>query len=231
SSSGSPRSSAAAGAGGRTSPRPAARIPATCRTRWRPSPRPSGPGSPGNLPEVLESPALHCPETNESLMRPVLGLAVAASLLCALPVCASSVSVKVREDGRRVIVNETRSQRATRMSATLVPVNNSLAALIEGYADNVGLDPRLVRAVIQVESGYNPMALSNKGAMGLMQLTADTAHDYAVDDPYDPDQNLRGGTAYLKALMDRFSGSLDLALASYNAGPGAVEKYNGIPPY
>jgi len=164
-------------------------------------------------------------------MRPVLGIAVLASVLCALPVCGSSVQVKVREDGRRVIVNETRSQRATRMSTTLVPVNNSLAALIEGYSDNVGLDPRLVRAVIQVESGYNPQALSNKGAMGLMQLTADTAHDYAVDDPYDPGQNLRGGTAYLKALMDRFSGSLDLALASYNAGPGAVEKYNGVPPY
>ena len=164
-------------------------------------------------------------------MRPVLGLAVSASLLCTLPVCASSVSVKVREDGRRVIVNETRTQRATRMSTTLVPVNNSLAALIEGYADNVGLDPRLVRAVIQVESGYNPQALSNKGAMGLMQLTAGTAHDYAVDDPYDPEQNLRGGTAYLKALLDRFRGSLDLALASYNAGPGAVEKYSGIPPY
>ena len=164
-------------------------------------------------------------------MRPILGLAVALSLLCALPLCASGVSVKVREDGRRVIVNETRTQRATRMSTTLVPVNNSLAALIEGYADNVGLDPRLVRAVIQVESGYNPQALSNKGAMGLMQLTAGTASDYAVDDPYDPGQNLRGGTAYLKALLDRFRGSLDLALASYNAGPGAVEKYNGIPPY
>ncbi len=163
-------------------------------------------------------------------MRPVLGLAVAASLLAA-PLCAGSVQVKVREDGRRVIVNETRTQHATRMATSLVPVNNSLAALIEGYADNVGLDPRLVRAVIQVESGYNPQALSNKGAMGLMQLTADTAHDYAVDDPYDPDQNLRGGTAYLKALVDRFRGSLDLALAGYNAGPGAVDKYAGVPPY
>lgn len=164
-------------------------------------------------------------------MRPVLGAVAAASLLCALPAHGGSVQVKVREDGRKVIVNETRSQRATRMASSLVPITNSLAALIEDHADRNGLDPRLVRAVIQVESGYNPQALSNKGAMGLMQLTSETAHDYAVDDPYDPEQNLRGGTAYLKALLDRFRGSVGLALAGYNAGPGAVDKYAGIPPY
>lgn len=156
-------------------------------------------------------------------------------LVCAAPVFAGSgsgsVSIKLREDGRRVMVNESRSQYSTRMSASLVPVGSSLAALIEAHSDRVGLDPRLVRAVIQVESGYNPQALSNKGAMGLMQLTSETAHDYAVDDPYDAEQNVRGGTSYLKALVDHFHGSLDLALAGYNAGPGAVEKYAGIPPY
>jgi soluble lytic murein transglycosylase-like protein len=164
-------------------------------------------------------------------MRHALAACAAAALLCALPLRAGTVQVKVREDGRKVIVNETRAQHDTRLASTLVPVANNLAALIEEHADRVGLDPRLVRAVIQVESGYDPQALSNKGAMGLMQLTAETAHDYSVDDPYDPEQNLRGGTAYLKALIDHFSGSIDLALAGYNAGPGTVEKYAGIPPY
>lgn len=163
-------------------------------------------------------------------MRRALPFALIA-LACAAPLAAGSVQVKVREDGRRVIVNETRAQFSARTADTLIPVANSLAALIEAHADRAGLDPRLVRAVIQVESGYNPQALSNKGAMGLMQLTSETARDYAVDDPYDPEQNVRGGTSYLRDLLAHFRGSLDLALAGYNAGPGAVEKYSGIPPY
>jgi len=163
-------------------------------------------------------------------MRWIAGFTV-LGLVCALPAQGGSVHVKVRDDGRRVIVNETRTQFQTRMSSTLIPVAATLATVIEAHADRVGLDPRLVRAVIQVESGYNPQALSNKGAMGLMQLMPDTAKDYAVDDPYDPEQNVRGGTSYLKNLVDHFRGSLGLALAGYNAGPGAVEKYAGIPPY
>jgi soluble lytic murein transglycosylase len=85
--------------------------------------------------------------------------------------------------------------------------------------------------VVQVESGYNVRALSNKGAMGLMQLMPDTAKLYSVADPYDADQNLRAGTVYLRRLLDTFQGRLEHALAGYNAGPGAVEKYRGVPPY
>lgn len=141
-------------------------------------------------------------------------------------------------DGRRVIVNETSVQHARRFAADLLPVpdvpglpSGGLEPIIRRHCEARHLDPRLVRAVIQVESGYNHRARSNKGAMGLMQLMPDTAVELAVFHPYDVDENLRGGTAYLRQLIDAFRGSLEMALAAYNAGPGAVERHHGVPPY
>ena len=104
-------------------------------------------------------------------------------------------------------------------------------ALIEEHATDHGLNVDLVRAVIQAESAFNPRARSIKGAMGLMQLMPATAAEYGVDDPFDPVQNIRGGVAYLRALLTKYSGNQELALAAYNAGPTAVEKYGTVPPY
>ena len=120
--------------------------------------------------------------------------------------------------------------RATRPDDSLTSAN--VDGLIERHASARGLRPDLVRAVIQVESAFNPRARSPKGAMGLMQLMPDTADELGVERPFDPDENIRGGTAYLRRLLDQFAGNEELALAAYNAGPGAVERHGfAVPPY
>lgn len=101
--------------------------------------------------------------------------------------------------------------------------------LIERMAASHGVDPRLVHAVIQVESRYRVDARSPKGAMGLMQLMPETAKRYEVDNPYDPEANVAAGVRHLRSLLERFE--VPLALAAYNAGEAAVERYGGIPPY
>ena len=118
---------------------------------------------------------------------------------------------------------------------TTKPVSERAALyddMIAEHADLHGVDANLVRAVIQAESDFNPRAVSVKGAMGLMQLMPETAERYGVLDAFNPSQNIRAGVAYLKSLLVKYSQNVELALAAYNAGPGAVKKYGGtVPPY
>lgn len=111
-----------------------------------------------------------------------------------------------------------------------VPRHWQYDGLIQLTAMEHDLPPALLKAVIAAESNFRPAAVSRKGAQGLMQLMPDTARDLGVDDPFHPTDNVRAGARYLRALVDRYD-SLDHALAAYNAGPSAVDRYGGVPPF
>lgn len=113
---------------------------------------------------------------------------------------------------------------------SISPVNDEIQDIINYYSDRYQVDPLLISLIIKQESGFDPQALSPAGAMGLMQLMPDTAWLLAVDDPFDPEQNIEGGIRYFTQQLDRFN-SVELALAAYNSGPKAVENWGGIPPY
>jgi hypothetical protein len=147
------------------------------------------------------------------------------------------LSDKPRADGGTMTtyaVKGSAKVRATRMPDATPGAavrSDDYGDVIAEHASQHGLTPDLVRAVIQVESGFNPRAVSPKGAMGLMQLMPATARDLGVMNPFEPEQNIAGGVRYLKQLLDRYDSNVELALAAYNAGPASVERYSGIPPY
>ncbi|MEE4173877.1 MAG: lytic transglycosylase domain-containing protein [Xanthomonadales bacterium] len=121
---------------------------------------------------------------------------------------------------------------SARVNWNTVPLNRAaFPEVIREVAAVHGVDESLIRAIIHAESAYQPDAKSPKGAQGLMQLMPPTQAELGVEDPYDPIENIEGGTRYLAGLLKRFRGDVRLASAAYNAGPGAVERYQGIPPY
>ncbi|MGA8072054.1 MAG: lytic transglycosylase domain-containing protein [Candidatus Acidiferrales bacterium] len=124
--------------------------------------------------------------------------------------------------------NEFASNSEAGTTAEVIPPDR-LERIVRDASARHNLDPALVKAVIGVESNWNPAAVSRKGALGLMQLIPTTAGRFGVGNAFDPAQNVEGGTSYLRSLLDRYHGDLELTLAAYNAGPGAVERSGGIP--
>jgi soluble lytic murein transglycosylase-like protein len=172
--------------------------------------------------------------TTMALLVPSLWLAVA------MPVRAQIASY-VDEHGKLVYVNEDslsghsrssiiHSSSANAASNGLVAPSEHLDKIVQEVAQRHQVDPALVKAVISTESGWNPAAISRKGAVGLMQLVPGTAQRFGVGNPFDPAQNVEGGTMYLKSLLDRYNGDLKKSLAAYNAGERNVDRSGGVPP-
>jgi soluble lytic murein transglycosylase-like protein len=156
------------------------------------------------------------------------------------PVWADEIVTVTDENGRKIFVNtgETRAkgewttsaQSPVKAGSTSKPTPE-ISHLVEQTASRLQVDPQLVHAIIKVESGFDPKAVSRKGAMGLMQLIPETAQRFGVENPFNPKENIEGGVSYLKHLLDRFGGDLPLSLAAYNAGEGAVQRSGGIPSF
>jgi soluble lytic murein transglycosylase-like protein len=185
------------------------------------------------------------------VMRAVLFLFVAsAGVLAATPSATAQIAAMTDASGRRMFVNAdpapVRLAPAKPRTTIYMPgeisfmgenrpaVNidrDGVEKLVREAAERHHVDPALVRAVIETESNWNPAAISRKGALGLMQLIPTTAQRFGVNDAFSPKQNVDAGVKYLKTLLERYNGNLDLALAAYNAGEGAVDRAHGIPSY
>ncbi len=181
--------------------------------------------------------------------RATAALALFIGLISMTPAAFGALFVYQMPDGSRIATDhplQNRNYKLIRSGRTVSGVGILLAArtpqffrvnpraydrLIAHSASRQKVNAALVKAIIHVESGFNPYATSEKGACGLMQLMPDTAEKYGVSDLYDPKQNIRAGVRHLKYLLRKFGNNTRLAVAAYNAGETAVEKYRGIPPY
>ena len=162
-------------------------------------------------------------------------LLVSASLLLAALPARTEVYQYMDANGTISLTNVPNDPRYKRVLAELPRSRSLISAgelepVIARHSRTHRLHPALIRAVIKTESDFDPLAVSRAGAVGLMQLMPQTAARLDVRDSYNPDENIGGGTKYLRQLLDRFNGNLPLALAAYNAGEHAVERYRGLPP-
>ena len=162
---------------------------------------------------------------------------VLLAVVLAAPTAYAQVQLVIKRDGSKIIYNVPTGREKSHKPGSdfqwLAKQHDRPSRydlLIEKYAKKFRVDATLVRAVIQVESDFDPMCVSRKGARGLMQLMPETAKKYGVTRVHDPDQNIRAGILHLREMLEMFS-DLPRALAAYNAGPNAVLKYDGIPPY
>lgn len=163
-------------------------------------------------------------------------LAVPALLIWAGTVCANSVLWKIDENGRKVFYNDPPKfkSKLTQSGEVLLGYSSKFEEyqeLIRTISQRHGVDPELVKAVIQVESNYNDRAVSHKGACGLMQLMPATAARYGVQSIFEPEQNIDGGVRYLRDLLELFNSDVRLSIAAYNAGENRVQRINDIPDF
>jgi hypothetical protein len=128
-------------------------------------------------------------------------------------------------------IQEVNDAKRDYSQSSSAPSKSQILGMINKISRDNGVDEKLVQALIKQESGFNPNAKSKVGAMGLMQLMPSTAKALGVKDPYNAAQNVEGGVKYLKSMLQKYNGNVILALAAYNAGPNAVDKYSGVPPY
>lgn len=182
-----------------------------------------------------------------SILRRLPGqLLLAGSALACFAAPADAQIYSWRNAEGALVLSNTRPKNGESVQAYTVPAAEGVLVarkvpterarayddLIVEHARRNGVRQSLVRAVVQVESGFNPLAYSNKGAMGLMQLMPSTAQQFGVRNAFNPEENVRAGVLYLRQLLDRYNNNEELALAAYNAGPGAVDKYKqSVPPY
>ncbi len=154
----------------------------------------------------------------------------------------AQIAAVVEEDGKRVFINDQGTVSFRPAVGSVVPdsfttrsgktvTRDQIQALASDAADRYQVDPALVHAIITAESGWNPSAVSRKGAQGLMQLMPATASELGVKDPFDPRDNIEGGVKHLRGLLEKYDGDLDRTLAAYNAGGGAVDRAGGVPNY
>lgn len=144
---------------------------------------------------------------------------------------ANFTNVPISQDFKLYIREKPQPGKVKGSGASKSGKGNNFHPEIKDAAKTFGVDYSLVKAVIKAESDFNPGAVSKKGATGLMQIMPFNWDSLNINDPFDPGQNIMGGTQYLKLLMIRYKGNLPLVLAAYNAGPDVVDKYNSVPPY